>query len=258
MAQSPFQRELLLDSVEASDRLGGDIYAVMDAPIADFKRVSSSPQRWCEILLLLSNTKSCIVGRQTDVPSLKIRFGTKGPQMLASTTPMDFSFETPSPQTDLQETLLSSDSGPMGTKDAKLWVRAIALGAEKSFVHLHYSYRTSLAGRLATGAYLQTLGLGKVGFSQELSVPSDDAQPKGERWVGGVRGIIERNTMRYFLGLSCALQFSNTNVPAQRFAKMASCWYEGSDRYSRQLYEMPVKDYLDMKRSEYARDASMQ
>jgi hypothetical protein len=251
LAQSPFQRELALDSTEASERLSGDIYATLDAPLANLELVNRSPLRWCEILLLLSNTKSCVVGRQDEAPSLQMRMGTKGPQALATTTPMNFKFETSAPQATVLETHLSSNSGPMGTKDGKLRVQAIAVGPNKSFIHLHYSYSSSLAGRLATGVYLQTLGRGKVGFSKEQAEAS---RPADAHWVGGVRGIIERNTMRYFMGLSCALQFAGTDAPAQRFAQMAPCWYDDTERYPQQLHEMGRAEYLEMKRAEYARE----
>ena len=251
LAQSPFQRELALDSTEASERLSGDIYATLDAPLANLELVNRSPLRWCEILLLLSNTKSCVVGRQDEAPSLQMRMGTKGPQALATTTPMNFKFETSAPQATVLETRLSSNSGPMGTKDGKLRVQAIAVGPNKSFIHLHYSYSSSLAGRLATGVYLQTLGRGKVGFSKEQAEAS---RPADAHWVGGVRGIIERNTMRYFMGLSCALQFAGTEAPTQRFAQMAPCWYDDTERYPQQLHEMGRQDYLDMKRAEYGRE----
>ena len=251
LAQSPFQRELALDSTEAFERLSGDIYATLDAPLANLELVNRSPLRWCEILLLLSNTKSCVVGRQDEAPSLQMRMGTKGPQALATTTPMNFKFETSAPQAPVLETHLSSNSGPMGTKDGKLRVQAIAVGPNKSFIHLHYSYSSSLAGRLATGVYLQTLGRGKVGFSKEQAEAS---RPADAHWVGGVRGIIERNTMRYFMGLSCALQFAGTEAPTQRFAQMAPCWYDDTERYPQQLHEMGRSEYLEMKRAEYGRE----
>jgi hypothetical protein len=250
LAQSPFQRELALDSTEASERLSGDIYATLDAQLANLELVNRSPLRWCEILLLLSNTKSCVVGRQDEAPSLQMRMGTKGPQALATTTPMNFKFETSAPQATVLETRLSSNSGPMGTKDGKLSVQAIAVGPNKSFIHLHYSYSSSLAGRLATGVYLQTLGRGKVGFSKEQAEAS---RPADAHWVGGVRGIIERNTMRYFMGLSCGLQFAGTDAPAQRFAQMAPCWYDETERYPQQLHELGRAEYLEMKGAEYAR-----
>lgn len=253
LAQSPFQRELVLDSTEASERLSGDIYATLDAPLASLELVNRSPLRWCEILLLLSNTKSCVVGRQEDVPALQMRMGTKGPQALASTTPMDFRFETSAPQAAVLETHLSSATGPMGAKDGSLRVQAIALGPQKSFIHLHYSYRSSLAGRLATGVYLQTLGRGKVGFSKEQAPPSEAGRPANTHFVGGVRGIIERNTMRYFMALSCGLQFASTEAPAQRFAQMAPCWYDETERYPQQLHDLGRVEYLEMKRGEYGR-----
>jgi hypothetical protein len=254
--QSPFQRELVLDSTEAPERLSGDIYATLDAPLASLELVNRSPQRWCEILLLLSNTKSCRVGSQNSAPTLELRIGTKGPQALASTTPMDFQFASSEPRASVLETRLNAATGPMGTTDGTLWVKAIALGPKKSFIHLHYSYSSSLAGRFATGVYLQTLGRGKVGFSPEPSATAEAAsvnRPAETQAVGGVRGIVERNTMRYFLGLSCALQFA-TSTASARFAQMAPCWYDETERYPVQLHEMSRTDYLDMKREEYARD----
>jgi hypothetical protein len=255
LVQSPFQRELVLDSTEATDRLSGDIYATLNTPLSSLELVNRSPQRWCEILLLLSNTKSCTVGVQDQAPTLELRIGTKGPQALAGTTPMDFQFASSAPQASVLETRLNASTGPMGTTDGTLWVRAIALGPKKSFLHLQYSYRSSLGGRLATGVYLQTLGRGKVGFSLEPSAPAEAAEDTGSansQQVGGVRGIVERNTMRYFLGLRCALQFA-TSATAPRFAQMAACWYDETERYPAQLYEMSRADYLDMKRAEYAR-----
>lgn len=255
MTQSPFQRLLVLDSTEASGRTSGDIYAVLDVSLARLELVNRDPVRWCEILLLLSNAKNCAVSNADGAPALLLRMGTKGPQELGSTTPVQFRFATSAAQAPVLETMLNSGAGPMGTKDGTLSLRAVALEADKSFIHLKYSYRSSLAGRLATEVYLQTLGRGKVGFSTERAL-STDAAPSAEGvFVGGVRGIIERNTMRYFLGLRCALQFAATEVPERRFALMAPCWYDETERYPVQLHEMPRQDYLDMKRQEYAREA---
>ena len=250
LAQSPFQRALLLDSTEANERVSGDIYATLHVPLQSLEQVNRSPLRWCEILLLLSNTKSCVVGRQDSAAALQMRMGTKGPQALASTTAMDFQFETSAPQAAVLETHLRAATGPMGSKDGTLRVQAIALDPHSSFIHLHYSYSSSLAGRMATGVYLQTLGRGKVGFSREPA-PSD--QTSQAQRVGGVRGIVERNTMRYFLGLRCGLQFASTDAPAQRFAQMVPCWYDETERYPQQLHDMARAEYLEMKRAEYAR-----
>ena len=247
LAQSPLRRGLVLDSTELSDRTSGDIYAVLDIPLARLEQVNRDPVRWCEILLLLSNSKNCTSGADSGGSMLRLQIGTKGPQDLSSTTAMDFHFSGPKAQAAMLETLLRAESGPLGTQDGTLRVRAIALPNEQTFVHLHYSYRSSVSGRFATALYLQTLGRGKVGFSMDGGSGS---------FVGGVRGIIERNTMRYFMGLGCALQFATTDSPSQRFDHMAACWYDETQRYATQLYEMPRADYLEMKRAEYARPAA--
>ena len=254
MAQSPFGRPLVLDSTEKDQRINGDIYAVLDVSLARLEEVNRDPVRWCEVLLLISNTKNCAVGEAQGAPTLLLRMGTKGPQNLGSTTPMNFRFASSAAQAPVLETLLNSDTGPMGTKDGTLRLRAIALGADTSFIHLHYSYSSSFAGRLATDVYLQTLGRGKVGFSIEAPTPANAPPATKGTLVGGVRGIVERNTMRYFLGLSCALRFASTDTPAQRFAQMAPCWFDETEGYPVQLHEMPRQDYLDMKRAEYARE----
>ena len=255
LAQSAFQRPLVLDSSEEQGRASGDIYAVLEVSLASLELVNRDPARWCEILLLLSNTKNCTAGTAEGASALLVRMGTKGPQELGGTTPMDFRFASSAAQAPVLETLLNSSDGPMGAKDGALWLRAVALGPQKSFVHLHYGYRSSLAGRLATQVYLQTLGRGKVGFSRVQEVAADAAPNSEAPLVGGVRGIMERNTMRYFLGLNCALRFASTSVPTQRFAQMTPCWFDETERYPVQLHEMPRQDYLDMKRAEYARAA---
>ena len=255
MVPSPFGRALALDSTETDQRINGDIYAVLDVSLPRLEVVNRDSVRWCEVLLLISNTKNCAVGEAQGAPTLLLRMGTKGPQNLGSTTPMNFRFASSVAKAQVLETLLKSDTGPMGTKDGMLRLRAIALGADTSFMHLHYSYSTSFAGRLATEVYLQTLGRGKVGFSKDAPDLAQRMPPAEGPFVGGVRGIVERNTMRYFLGLSCALQFASNDTPAQRFAQMAPCWYDETERYPLQLHEMPRQDYLDMKRAEYARAA---
>lgn len=249
LAQSPMREGLILDSSESSKRTSGDIYAVLNVPLLRLEQVNRDPVRWCEILLLLSNSKNCTVGTVSaddSAPLLMLQIGTKNPQNLASTTPIDFNFLSSKPQAPVLETRLTSGTGPMGTKDDTLRINAIALNADQSFIHLHYSSRSSMAGRFATALYLQTLGRGKVGFS---------VAPESTGLVGGVRGIIERNAMRYFLGLGCALQFVAVEVPVQRFDQMAACWYDATELYPIQLYEMTRQDYLDMKRIEFLRTA---
>jgi len=97
---------------------------------------------------------------------------------------------------------------------------------------------------VAMNTYLSTVGAQKVGFS----VTGKDADGKPE-YVGGVRGLVERNTMRYYLAIDDFVA-----APAQsQLEQRLSTWFDATDRYPRQLHEMEKADYLAMKRVEAKR-----
>jgi hypothetical protein len=96
--------------------------------------------------------------------------------------------------------------------------------------------------------YLSTTGAAKVGFS----TVSEGGQ---EQLVKGMRGVMERNTMRYFLAIEADLD-SLAAPPAQQLEARLNAWYEMSEKYRRQLWEMGRKEYLDMKRAEAAPSGS--
>ena len=141
----------------------------------------------------------------------------------------------------LDATLLAA-TGPAGTRDITLRVQAVPLSASRSFVHLHYSYNTQWLGRIAMQAYLQTLGRGKLGFT-----PAPDT---ASGYIAGARAVIERNTVRYFLGLDCALASAAHEAP-ERFGNMAACWYGAVEQYPLQLHEMARSEYLAIKKAQY-------
>ena len=156
-----FQRPLVLASNEASDRLSGDIYAVVDHPFEEVGRELKSPVVWCEVLMLHLNTKHCAVG-----------------------------------------------------------------------------------ARLAMKGYLATVGSDKVGFTTS----GTDAQGQPD-YVGGVRGVVERNTMRYYLAIDAYLDAPG----AQNRDKRAGLWFDSTERYARQLHELDRSEYLGMKQKEFTR-----
>jgi hypothetical protein len=70
--------------------------------------------------------------------------------------------------------------------------------------------------------------------------------------VDNLRGVIERNTMRYYLAIDAYL--SAVDLPqAQRQEHRLREWYSATERYPRQLHEMEQDDYLAMKQKEIAR-----
>ncbi len=99
------------------------------------------------------------------------------------------------------------------------------------------------ASQFALTAYLATLGRDKVGFS-----PADNARGL----VGGLRGVAERNTMRYYLAIDAYLGSLATAQPQQLERRLAT-WFDATERYARQLHEVARDDYLRMKRNECRR-----
>jgi hypothetical protein len=101
-------------------------------------------------------------------------------------------------------------------------------------------------------AYLATTGRNKVGFTVTGTQP--DGQPD---YVRGVRGIVERNTMRYYLAIDAYLS-AFAAPAAEQFERRLQYWFDAIERYPRQLHEMERTAYLDMKRSERLREQASQ
>ena len=146
--------------------------------------------------------------------------------------------------------MLTAKDGPLGTSDYLIRLEAVAIPNDKTFLHLTYSYSANFAGRLAMQAYLLTGGSGKVGFTVVGALPN--GQPE---FIGGVRGVVERNTMRYYLAIDSFLEFARAD-PATQFEQRLQSWFTAVERYPRQLHEVDRGEYLVMKRAEYLRQQS--
>ena len=98
--------------------------------------------------------------------------------------------------------------------------------------------------------YLATVGRDKVGFT--VVGVGADGEP---RYVGGTRGAVERNTMRYYLAIEAFLG-TLAFPPELRSEKCFLAWFAAIERYPRQLREIGLADYLVTKRAQRARQLS--
>ena len=247
LEQNQFNRPLVLDSIESNDQSKGDIYAVVNFPLIKLKAALSDPAQWCEIMILHFNTKYCRANTKVVQPVLRVNFGKKTPQTLASSEAIEFKFSVLAATADYFDIALAAQLGPLGSSDYRIIVRAVSLQGDKTFVQLTYSYSVGWAARAAMRAYLATLGGGKVGFTVE----GRDGNGQIE-YVGGVRGVIERNTMRYFLAIESYMDSIAGPTNAQLEMRLHS-WFSASEQYARQLHEMSWDQYHEMKLSEHAR-----
>jgi hypothetical protein len=246
LAESPFGRPLLLESQQSGDRVQGAVYAVVDHGFDELASALDGARQWCEVLILHLNVKDC---RPTPGGGLAVFLGRKTPQPPEQAQRLDFDYRTVTHAADFMETVLQAGSGPAGTRDYRIRLEVAPLDAKRSFVALSYSYAYGLAARIAVNAYLATAGSGKVGFTVLGRQPH-----KGPEYVGGLRGIVERNVMRYYLAVEAHLAALSV-PPDARPEKSMRDWFAATERYPRQLHEIGRSEYLEMKRVETRREA---
>jgi len=236
MAVSAFGRPLVVQSIEADGRMQGEATGELAYPFESVARRLATPGAWCDVIVLHVNVKGCAAGAD----SITVYSGRKFYEPLGRTYAVHYTFRTAAARADYLRVELAADSGPLGTRDHAIVLEAMPMG-ERTFVALRYAFRPSAASRLATAAYLATLGSDKPGFT--IVGRNGDGSP---RWIGGVRGVVERNAMRYFLALDAWLATCDTpeaDRPLVRFARMAALIGE----YPVQLVEMPADEYVAMK-----------
>lgn len=244
--RNPLGPRLYLRSSEADNRLQGDVYALVDHPYDVVRAALGRADPWCGILILHLNVKYCRAGGGT-APALDMAVGRKFDQPLRDAYWLRLAYRVAVSRDDYLHVVLVGPSGPMGTRDYLIQVEVVPFEGGRSLLHMAYGYSyDSLAG-LAMSTYLATFGNDKVGFSAVGT--STSGQPL---YVRGVRGVVERNAMRYYLAIDAYLG-ARALPPAQQPNKSLQDWFAGTERYARQLHEMDREAYLAMKQHELRR-----
>lgn len=250
LRNNQFGRPVHMTSQESNNSLKGDIYAVVDHDFATFSSSLNNAANWCDVLLLHLNIKYCEAA--DNGTRMSVNLGRKSEQPLSQTYQLDFSFNSQKPDPEYFRIQLAADSGPVGTHDYRILLEAIPLGGNETFMHLTYSYGFGMSSRLATKTYLSTMGRDKVGFT--ITGRNKAGKPE---YVGGVRGVIERNTMRYYLAIDAYLGGLSA-PPGQQFEKRLRLVIDATEQYPQQLHEVDRAVYLEMKRHEHQRQQRAQ
>ncbi len=243
---------LFLESFERADRVQVDVYGIFNYPFSSVANVLAVPSNWCDIVSLHPNVKACT---SRDLPSaglLTLYIGRKVFQTPEDTRQVVYQYRNVEQHQEYLDILLSADAGPFGTKDHRMRLEAMTLDGGRTFVHVKYSYRDSAALRLAGKVYFATLGWGKVGFT--VTGTDRSGSPV---YIGGPRGAIERNAVRYYFAIQ---SYMNTmRYPEKsRFSMRISAWYDLTERYRKQLFELGKSDYLTFKTKEHIHQVTLQ
>lgn len=242
LADNAFGRPLYVESSENAGAQMGAIYAVLGQP---FKRVAEGLRRatqWCDALIVQANVKNCEASEQ----KLSLFVARKPSDAPDQAYRVDLSYRVAAAAQDYLSVALGAAQGPFGTTDYRIHLEATPLDEKRTFLHLAYAYTLQSTARMGMGLYLATSGRNKVGFSVV-----GRAADGGPVYVRGIRGIVERNTMRYYLALESYL--GTLDAPAgEQVERRLRAFHAGLERYPRQLHELELDEYLDLKR----RDAS--
>ena len=242
-----FKRPIYLNSTQAANELRGDMHAVINHPFAKVNAALNGAAQWCDILILHLNTKHCRPATTPQGTLLRVKIGKKYDQPLADAYPVDFIYRVAATNADYLQVLLNADSGPLGTRNYRIVLEAVPLDSKSTFIHLSYSYGFGTTGKLAMQVYLSTIASDKVGFT--VKSRQSDGDPE---YIDGIRGLIERNTMRYYLAIESYLG-ALSSPPQLQLEKRLHDWFSAVERYPRQLHEMEENEYMEMKRNEYSR-----
>ncbi len=235
LEKSAFGRPMAIDSTQKGGELAGEVHALIAQPYPKVRAALARASGWCELLTLPFNMQKC----EARGDSLRLYIGRKPDSPLEDATRLDFTYSLAQDGEDALQVLLTTPSGPAGTRDYRIAFAAIPLEGGRTFVHLSYGYAHSAMSSMAMKVYLSTSGAGKVGFSTE-------GEAGGVRLVEGMRAVIERNAMRYFLAIEAYLDTLDV-PPERRHRARLERWFDATERYPRQLREMTKERYLAIK-----------
>jgi hypothetical protein len=246
---SPFVAPLHLESQEGEQEVRGRVVAILEVPLPALRTALATPRAWCEILFLHYNIKSCLYRGQAEDAELSLSVGRKHYQDPEVARQVRLDFHVEEQHEGRLAIALRADRGPLGMRAFQFRLLAVPLDEQRSLVRLEYAVGYGRLARFAMRVYFATVGQDRVGFTVEGV--DEDGTPI---LVRGQRGMIERNTLRFYYALSAYLRMP----AAEQWTARHAHWFELTERHPRQLMEMDQDTYLAQKRRERRNQTALQ
>jgi len=245
--------QFVLISNMADDRSYGDVFGIINYPLEQTRDMLVYSSKWCNAAILHINVKSCVTDNlNKGNATVKLFVGDEDYLEPDDANLFQYHYQVDNTSTGYIRAALHADSGPLDTKQHQLTIEIIQINDTSSFVHYAYSADFGFITRAVLNTYLSTIGRHKVGFSNHGV--DKDGNPQ---FITGIAGIMERNSMRYFFAFSSYLY--GLNFPEeQRFYISMNHWFNYTEKYKRQLYEVKRTQYLDTKSQEYRNQLTLQ
>ena len=240
--------QISLASSEQEDMLSAEVNSILHTPFETVAAALADAHNWCQVLPLHFNIKACTYETRNGIELLTVYSGRKIYEHPEDSYEMTYQFEVVINDDKQLSLRLHADHGPVSTSDYLIELEAIKV-EEGTLLHIHSSYRPSWLSSMLTSAYLSTVGSGKVGFSQ---VEEDGASHP----VQDIKGVIERNVMRYHIAINAFLNTQSLPEDQRHEATLVS-WFKQNDSHP-QLHEMDEAEYLEIKREEWHNQQQLQ
>jgi len=235
---SSIDEPLELESSEENNHVHGEIYGLVEYGFDKFADAFKSASNWCEVIFLHPNVKACVAAElDNGSATLRVHMGSKHSQTLEEAMVMNLTFRMLARKDGYLETELAGEEGPYGTRNVRMEMEAIPSSKERTLLRFFYSLEIGGATRVTMDFYLSTVGGDKVGFSKTKD---------NDELVGGQRGMIERNVMRFYLALQAYLDTLD-KPEGERLQARLERWFDLTNRYPEQLGELDREIYLSQK-----------
>ncbi len=252
LEKNQFGIPLYLESKEESGSMHVDVYGMFDYPFDSVRDALRTPGNWCDIDSLLINIKACTFSKVSGQWMLTLYSGRKYYQPPEDAYKLEFRFTIAAIQPEYMDIVLTAKNGPLFTSDYRIRLEAVPLDKARTFIHFSYDYSYGVLARAAMKTYFATIGRDKKGFSIIATDKKGDPV-----YVGGARGAVERNAVRYYLAIQAYMD--TLGIPSnQRFEKMISHWYKLTERFPLQLHELDKGEYLANKSREHENQLLLQ
>ncbi len=247
VASNPLQGPYSISSVESASQISADVWGVIDAPAKRVSEVLVSPAAFCRFVSLVIFVKACTHSGDAAPTKVTLYMGRKDYEDPDPDNALAFDYTVDSAEAGHVSIRLFVAQGLLGVKDNRLDFMVWSMEG-KTLVQVHASYVPSMQSKLALGTYLMTMGRNKVGFSTSTDA-SGDTTP-----IKGARGIIERNTMRYFLALRTEVALASGGASDEARIER---WFDATAEFE-PLYEIPRDEYIANKKREIKNQADLQ
>jgi hypothetical protein len=246
---SVFGEPLVLSSRDGGDHVEGDVYAEVRLPLAAVEAPFRSAATVCELLSLHLNVHGCRPGSSAGGDTVALTVGPKRANDAGSMYGMTYALRVDGATASRLRVTLTAAQGPLSTRDYRILIEAVPIDAERSFLHIGYTYGYGTMAKLAMSLYLATAGRSKIGFT--VTERDGDGKPV---YLRGERASLERNVIRYHLAV-LAYGSVAPGTPGAVEARQRA-WFALTEKYAAQLHELDLDEYLQEKRDDITRAAS--